>query len=87
MPQVIYKPHCHYQNFSPLANRVYLTAMINETPWKLSKWEYIAHTVGLGELVNILFFGLFGMSLGPMEILAIYQMVVLFYSFFRHFCL
>ena len=47
----------------------------------------VAHTVGLGELVNILFFGLFGMSLEPMEILAIYQMVVLFYSFLHHFCL
>ena len=32
MPQVIYKPHCHYQNFSPLANGVYLIAIINKTP-------------------------------------------------------
>ena len=29
--QVIYKPHCHYQIFSLLANRVYLTASINKT--------------------------------------------------------
>ena len=27
---MIYKPHCHYQNFSPLANRVYLIAIIKE---------------------------------------------------------
>ena len=32
MPQVIYKPHCHYQNFSPLANGLYLIAIINKTP-------------------------------------------------------
>ena len=30
-PQVIYKPHCHSQNFSPLANGVYLIAIINKT--------------------------------------------------------
>ena len=31
-PQVIYKPHCQYQNFSPLVNKVYLIAIINKTP-------------------------------------------------------
>ena len=29
---LIYKPHCHYQNFSPLANVLYLTATTNKTP-------------------------------------------------------
>ena len=29
--QVIYKPHCHHQNFSPLAKGVYLIAIINKT--------------------------------------------------------
>ena len=33
VPQVIYKPHCHYyRNCSPLVNGVYLTAIINKTP-------------------------------------------------------
>ena len=32
MPQVMYKPRCHYQNYSPLANGVYLIAIINKTP-------------------------------------------------------
>ncbi len=31
LPQVIYKPHFHYQNFFPLANGVYLIAIINKT--------------------------------------------------------
>ena len=30
--QVIYKLHCHYQNFSPLANGLYLIATTNKTP-------------------------------------------------------
>ena len=31
-PQVIYKPHCLYQNFSPLANGLYFIATTNKTP-------------------------------------------------------
>ena len=30
--EVINKPHCHYQNFSPLANGLYLIATTNKTP-------------------------------------------------------
>ena len=32
VPQMTYKTHCHYQNVSPLANEVYLIAIINKTP-------------------------------------------------------
>ena len=54
MPQVIYKPHCHYQNFSPLANGVYLIAIINKTPLRNGNCPItgplaemgVAHTVG-----------------------------------------
>ena len=38
MPQVIYKPHCHYQKFSPLANGVYLIEIINKTPLSNGNW-------------------------------------------------
>ena len=47
-PQVFYKPHCQYQNFSPLANGVYLIAIINKPhcvmeiaplQTSLRKWE------------------------------------------------
>ena len=54
MPQVIYKPHCHYQNFPSLDNEVYLIVIINKT--SLRNWNYpitnlitemgVAHTVG-----------------------------------------
>ena len=30
MPEVICKHHCHYQNFSPLANGLYLTVITNK---------------------------------------------------------
>ena len=52
MPQVIYKPRSHYQNFFPLANRVYLIVIINKTLLRngncpimnlLPKWEYHMH--------------------------------------------
>ena len=32
LPQVICKPHWHCQNFSPLANGLYLKATTNKTP-------------------------------------------------------
>ena len=32
LAQVIYKPYCHYQNFTPLANGVYLIAIYNKNP-------------------------------------------------------
>ena len=54
LAQVIYKPHCHYQNFSPLTNRVYLIAIIDKTPLRNGNCPVInlitqmgvAHTVG-----------------------------------------
>ena len=54
-PQVIYKPNCHYQNFSPLANGVYLIATTNKTPLRNGNCPItdpitemgVAHTVGL----------------------------------------
>ena len=53
--QVIYKPRCHYQNFSPLANWVYFIAIIYKTPLhngncpitNLITEMGVAHTVGL----------------------------------------
>ena len=43
MPQVIYKLHCHYQNFSPLANGLYLIVITIKTlaPLRtpLLRWE------------------------------------------------
>ena len=60
MPQVIYKPHCHYQNFSPLANGVYLIVIINRTPLPNGNCPItdpitemgVAHTVGLGDIAQ-----------------------------------
>ena len=51
---MIYKPHCHYQNFSPLANGVYIILIINKTPLRNGNWPItdpitemgVAHTVG-----------------------------------------
>jgi hypothetical protein len=57
-PQVIYKPHCHYQNFSPLANGVYLIAIINKPSLRNGNYPItdpiaemgVAHTVGQRQL-------------------------------------
>ena len=54
MPQVIYKPHCHYQNSSLLANGVYFIAIINKTPLRNGNCPImnliieigVSHTVG-----------------------------------------
>ena len=53
-PQVIYKPHCHYQNFFPLANGLYLIATTNKTPLRNGNCPVtnlitkmgVAHTAG-----------------------------------------
>ena len=58
-PQVIYNPHCHYQNFSPLANGLYFTVITNKTPLRNGNCPItdpitemgVAHTVGLGRNV------------------------------------
>ena len=55
MPQVIYKSHCHYQNFSTLANGLYLIATTNKTLLRNGNCLItdpitemgVAHTVGL----------------------------------------
>ena len=60
-PQVIYKPHCHYQNFSPLANGVYLKAIINKTLLRNGNCPItnlitkmgVANTVGSEGLVGV----------------------------------
>ena len=57
----IYKPHCHYQNVSTLANRVYLIAIINKTPLRNRNCPItnliikmgVAHTVGPYRLNHI----------------------------------
>ena len=55
MPQVIYKPHCHYQNFSVLTNGLYLIVITNKTLFRNGNCPItdpitemgVAHTVGL----------------------------------------
>ena len=60
-PQVTYKLHCHYQNVSPLANRVYLITIVNKTPLRNGNCPVtnlitemgVAHTVGLSVLSEL----------------------------------
>ena len=59
MPHVFYKPNCHYQNFSPLANGVYPIVINNKTPLQNGNCPItnlitemgVANTVGLSWLV------------------------------------
>ena len=48
LPQVIYKPHCHYQNFSPLANGLYLIATTNKTPMYNANCPVMEHITKMG---------------------------------------
>ena len=54
MPQVVYKPHCHYKNFSLLANGLYFIVTTNKTLLRNGNCPImdpitelgVAHTVG-----------------------------------------
>jgi hypothetical protein len=75
MPQVIYKPHCHYQNFSPLANGLYLIATTNKTPLRSGNCPItdpitkmgVARTVGQ-DLKKVKFENIYLVNMGQLAI-------------------